>query len=295
MKKLTKLLCAALVWALLLGAAVSCAKQPDSPVQDPPKQEDPQPAPAAAAGLRIAVDSEPAWSAAVQWLASEQGQALFGDADVHDVFFLVAPQDITQQLRLSNYDAAILCPDQQTLQQLGGYESMPLLKDAVIFVHGNIGQEDADYNLSSETLRGIYAGTAPLFWDEAQTQPLVPAYGYANDAQDPLWQLMSMQFGFTADAPDILTTGTSGNPVMATVQTGRVAITGLPLHYNWLFGEAGINGSVISVDGVRPTDATLADGSYPFTLSYYGLYSPSHPQAQQIAAILQGVQASSAR
>ena len=78
MKKLTKLLCAALVWALLLGAAVSCAKQPDSPVQDTPKQEDPQPAPAA--GLRIAVDSEPAWSAAVQWFASEQGQALFGDA-----------------------------------------------------------------------------------------------------------------------------------------------------------------------------------------------------------------------
>lgn len=65
-------------------------------------------------------------AAAVQWLASEQGQALFGDADVHDVFFLVDPQDITQQLRLSNYDAAILCPDQQTLQQLGGYESIPL-------------------------------------------------------------------------------------------------------------------------------------------------------------------------
>ena len=293
MKKLTKLLCAALVWALLLGAAVSCAKQPDSPVQDTPKQEDPQPAPAA--GLRIAVDSEPAWSAAVQWFASEQGQALFGDADVHDVFFLVDPQDITQQLRLSNYDAAILCPNQQTLQQLGGYESMPLLKDAVIFVHGNIGQEDADYNLSSETLRSIYAGTAPLFWDEAQTQPLIPAYGYASDAQDPLWQLMSMQFGFTADAPDILTTGTWDNPVWATVETGRVGSPLFPLHYNWLFGEAGINGSVISVDGVRPTDATLADGPYPFTLSYYGLYSPSHPQARQIAAIFQGVQASSAR
>ena len=163
--------------------------------------------------------------------------------------------------------------------------------DDVIFVHGNIGQEDADYNLSSETLPGIYAGTAPLFWDEAQTQPLIPAYGYASDAQDPLWQLMSMQFGFTADAPDILTTGTSGNPVMATVQTGRVGSPLFPLHYNWLFGEAGINGSVISVDGVRPTDATLADGSYPFTLSYYGLYWPSHPQAQQIIAILQGVQA----
>ena len=287
MKKLTKLLCAALVWVLLLGAAVSCAKQPDSPVQDPPKQEDPQPAPE----LKIAVDSEPARSAVIHWFYSEEGQALFGDTDLEDVLFSVDPRDIAQELKLGNYDAAVCAPDQKALQLLGGYESMPLLKDAVIFVHGNIGQEDADYNLSSETLRSIYAGTAPLFWDEAQTQPLIPAYGYASDAQDPLWQLMSMQFGFTADAPDILTTGTSGNPVMATVQTGRVGSPLFPLHYNWLFGEAGINGSVISVDGVRPTDATLADGSYPFTLSYYGLYSPSHPQARQIDAIFQGVQA----
>lgn len=291
MKKLTKLLCAALVWALLLGAAVSCAKQPDSPVQDTPKQEDPQPAPE----LKIAVDSDPARSAVIHWFYSEEGQALFGDTDPDDVIFSVDPRDIAQELKLGNYDAAVCAPDQKALQLLGGYESMPLLKDAVIFVHGNIGQEDADYNLSSETLRSIYADTAPLFWDEAQTQPLIPAYGYASDAQDPLWQLMSMQFGFTADAPDILTKGTSGNPVMATVQTGRVGSPLFPLHYNWLFGEAGINGSVISVDGVRPTDATLADGSYPFTLSYYGLYSPSHPQAQQIAAIFQGVQASSAR
>ena len=74
---------------------------------------------------------------------------------------------------------------------------------------------------------------------------------------------MSMQFGFTADAPDILTRGTWDNPVMATVQTGRVGSPLFPLHYNWLFGEAGINGSVISVDGVRPTDATLADGPIP--------------------------------
>ena len=215
------------------------------------------------------------------------GRALRGDLGRS----YIGNRDIAQELKLGNYDAVVCAPDQKALQLLGGYESMPLLKDAVIFVHGNIGQEDADYNLSSETLRGIYAGTAPLFWDEAQTQPLIPAYGYANDAQDPLWQLMSMQFGFTADAPDILTRGTWDNPVWATVETGRVGSPLFPLHYNWLFGEAGINGSVISVDGVRPTDATLADGSYPFTLSYYGLYSPSHPQAQQIIAILQGVQA----
>ena len=270
MKKLPKMLCDLILCALMVTAAVSCGQKPAQQLQDPPQQEDPQPAPE----LKIAVDSDPARSAVIHWFYSEEGQALFGDKDLNDVLFSVDPRDIAQELKLGNYDAAVCAPDQKALQLLGGYESMPLLKDAVIFVHGNIGQEDADYNLSSETLRGIYAGTAPLFWDEAQTQPLIPAYGYASDAQDPLWQLMSMQFGFTADAPDILTRGTWDNPVMATVQTGRVGSPLFPLHYNWLFGEAGINGSVISVDGVRPTDATLADGSYPFTLSYYGLYSP---------------------
>lgn len=279
------MLCALILCALMVTAAVSCGQKPAQQLQDPPQQEDPQPAPA----LKIAVDSEPAVPPSSTGFIPEEGQALFGDKDLNDVLFSVDPRDIAQELKLGNYDAAVCAPDQKALQLLGGYESMPLLKDAVIFVHGNIGQENADYNLSSETLRGIYAGTAPLFWDEAQTQPLIPAYGYASDAQDPLWQLMSMQFGFTADAPDILTRGTWDNPVMATVQTGRVGSPLFPLHYNWLFGEAGINGSVISVDGVRPTDATLADGSYPFTLSYYGLYWPSHPQARQIDAILQGV------
>lgn len=213
MKRLPKMLCALILCALMVTAAVSCGQKPAQQLQDPPQQEDPQPAPE----LKIAVDSDPARSAVIHWFYSEEGQALFGDKDLNDVLFSVDPRDIAQELKLGNYDAAVCAPDQKAL--------------------------------------------------------------------------MSMQFGFTADAPDILTRGTWDNPVRATVETGRVGSPLFPLHYNWLFGEAGINGSVISVDGVRPTDATLADGSYPFTLSYYGLYWPSHPQARQIAAILQGVQA----
>ena len=187
MKRLPKMLCALILCALVVTAAVSCGQKPAQQHQDPPQQEEPQPAPE----LKIAVDSDPARSAVIHWFYSEEGQALFGDTDPDDVIFSVDPRDIAPELKLGNYDAAVCAPDQKALQLLGGYESMPLLKDAVIFVHGNIGQEDADYNLSSETLRSIYAGTAPLFWDEAQTQPLIPAYGYASDAQDPLWQLMS--------------------------------------------------------------------------------------------------------
>lgn len=265
-------------------------------MQDTPKQEDPQPAPAAAAGLRIAVDSEPAWSAAVQWFASEQGQALFGDADVHDVFFLVDPQDITQQLRLSNYDAAILCPDQQTLQQLGGYESIPLFRDAVIFVHGDIGQPRGDYDLTADAIRQIYAGSGALFWDQEQRQALIPAYGYSDDADVPVWQQLSMLFGITAGAPDIVPVGEYGNPVAAVAYSDRVGAPLFPCYYQNLHGDAGLNGSVISVDGVLPTDETLEDGTYPFTLSYYGMYSASPPAAKKLLPeIFRGMQASSAR
>lgn len=235
-------------------------------------------------------------AAAVQWLASEQGQALFGDADVHDVFFLVDPQDITQQLRLSNYDAAILCPDQQTLQQLGGYESIPLFRDAVIFVHGDIGQPRGDYDLTADAIRQIYAGSGALFWDQEQRQALIPAYGYSDDADVPVWQQLSMLFGITAGAPDIVPVGEYGNPVAAVAYSDRVGAPLFPCYYQDLHGDAGLNGSVISVDGVLPTDETLEDGTYPFTLSYYGMYSAIPPAAKKLLPeIFRGMQASSAR
>ena len=292
MKKLIKLLCAALVWALLLGAAVSCAKQPDSPAQDPPKQEDPQPAPE----LKIAVDSNPARSAVIHWFYSEEGQALFGDTDPDDVIFSVDPRDIAQELKLGNYDAAILCPNQQTLQQLGGYESIPLFRDAVIFVHGDIGQHRGDYDLTADTIRQIYAGSGALFWDQEQRQALIPAYGYSDDADVPVWQQLSMLFGITAGAPDIVPVGEYGNPVAAVAYSDQVGAPLFPCYYQYLHGDAGLNGSVISVDGVLPTDETLEDGTYPFTLSYYGMYSASQPAAEKLLPeIFRGIQASSAR
>lgn len=292
MKKLTKLLCAALVWALLLGAAVSCAKQPDSPVQDPPQQEEPQPAPE----LKIAVDSDPARSAVIHWFYSEEGQALFGDTDPDDVIFSVDPRDIAQELKLGNYDAAVCAPDQKALQQLGGYESIPLFRDAVIFVHGDIGQPRGDYDLTADTIRQIYAGSGALFWDQEQRQALIPAYGYSDDADVPVWQHLSMLFGITAGAPDIVPVGEYGNPVAAVAYSDRVGAPLFPCYYQDLHGDAGLNGSVISVDGVLPTDETLEDGTYPFTLSYYGMYSAIPPAAKKLLPeIFRGIQASSAR
>ena len=108
MKRLPKMLCALILCALVVTAAVSCGQQP----QDPPQQEDPQPAPE----LKIAVDSEPARSAVYNWFYSEEGQALFGDTDPDDVIFSVDPRDIAQELKLGNYDAAVCAPDQKALR-----------------------------------------------------------------------------------------------------------------------------------------------------------------------------------
>ena len=59
MKRLPKMLCALILCALMVTAAVSCGQKPAQQLQDPPQQEDPQPAPA----LKIAVDSAPTRSA----------------------------------------------------------------------------------------------------------------------------------------------------------------------------------------------------------------------------------------
>lgn len=53
MKRLPKMLCALILCALMVTAAVSCGQKPAQQLQDPPQQEDPQPAPE----LKIAVDS----------------------------------------------------------------------------------------------------------------------------------------------------------------------------------------------------------------------------------------------
>ena len=96
MKRLPKMLCALILCALMVTAAVSCGQKPAQQLQDPPQQEDPQPAPE----LKIAVDSDPARSAVIHWFYSEEGQALFGDKDLNDVLFSVDPRDIAQELKL---------------------------------------------------------------------------------------------------------------------------------------------------------------------------------------------------
>ena len=224
----------------------------------------------------------------LDWL----GDALRGDLGRS----YIGNRDIAQELKLGNYDAAVCAPDQKALQQLGGYESIPLFRDAVIFVHGDIGQPRGDYDLTADTIRQIYAGSGALFWDQEQRQALIPAYGYSDDADVPVWQQLSMLFGITAGAPDIVPVGEYGNPVAAVAYSDRVGAPLFPCYYQDLHGDAGLNGSVISVDGVLPTDETLEDGTYPFTLSYYGMYSAIPPAAKKLLPeIFRGIQASSAR
>ena len=66
MKRLPKMLCALILCALMVTAAVSCGQKPAQQPQDPPKQEEPQPAPE----LKIAVDSEPARSVSTAFSCS---------------------------------------------------------------------------------------------------------------------------------------------------------------------------------------------------------------------------------
>ena len=62
-----------------------------------------------------------------------------------------------------------------------------------------------------------------------------------------------------------------------------------PLYYSFLSGEAGINGVVISVDGVLPTETTVTDRTYPLSVTFYAVYPTGNPNAARLAAELQTV------
>jgi len=49
-----------------------------------------------------------------------------------------------------------------------------------------------------------------------------------------------------------------------------------------LTGEVGINGSVVTVDGVYPSAQTILNEDYPYTLSYYAIFSSQNPYCNQI-------------
>ena len=81
----------------------------------------------------------------------------------------------------------------------------------------------------------------------------------------------------------------SGFAPQAVAAAGREGAGLWPYYAGLLGGDMGINGTVISVDGVFPNQETISDGSYPFAFNCRAVFSPENPSRDAILAFVEGL------
>ena len=262
---------------LMLFSLTACGNEPTTPENDsdPPQTGEVTP-------VKIAVNGKPARSVAVNWYYDEAIRTPYREFPFEELVFQADAPDALAGLADGTYDVAILPCVRGETPDFGTYDALPLLDDAIIFVHGNPTAENAGYDLALETIRAIYGDGGEFYWDEAQSEPLIPSFWFEDLAQ-PLDSL----FGIESTAGGILSSEGYTNPIWAAQMNGLDGSPLFPVYHSFLGGDAGINGVVISVDGVLPTESTIADGTYPLAISYYAVYAADNPNASAVAAQLQ--------
>ena len=286
-----RLLLLLLLAMLLAGCAAERPPQKEEPPSPPPADSVPaDDAPADAAEddpfpFHAAVSTQTAWQAAVEWYYSSPA------ASREDLF----PEDNLRHepleqciagLNSGAYDVIVIPWNADIAQALVDYESLPVFQDAVVFVRSN-AENAAGGDLPSALIRQVFAQEAAAYWDDAQAEPIIPAMGYADLAEET-WQLISRLFGFTA-AGQVLDTAGFDNPAQAVAAAGREGAGLWPYYAGLLGGDMGINGTVISVDGVFPAQETISDGSYPFAFSCRAVFSTENPSRDAILTFAEGL------
>ena len=229
------------------------------------------------AAPKIAVTSNEGRSAALSWYHTDTAQLSYGSISCNEMIFIVDAETALDGLADGTYDLAILpCASNKT-PSFGAYEVVYLLQEAIIFVHGNPTPPNPSYDLSFETIRAIYEDGGAFYWDAEQQEPLVAAFRFDSMVHD-----LSYVFGIEPISREII----YGKEYSKYIWDAYKGSALHPLYYSFLSGEIGINGAVISVNGVYPTDATIADGTYPLGVSFYAVYPGDDPDSTDLAAQL---------
>ena len=275
-------LCALLLLAFTACGMDSAQTQPTEPTETTEATE-PTGATEATENLtapKIAATSPQGQNPAHIWYWDDTTQLRYSSIPWDEILFLADAEAALTGLANGIYDVIILpCASGET-PSFDAYEVLPLFDDAIIFVHGNPTPSDASYSLALETIRSIYEDNGEFYWDQAQQEPLVPAFRFNYMSQE-----LSYIFGVQSTADGILFEEEFDQFVWSNeVQRDSPLY---PIYYSFLSGDVGINGIVISVDGVLPTDATIADGTYPLGVTFYAVYPADDTDSASLALELQ--------
>ncbi|MDR1797762.1 MAG: substrate-binding domain-containing protein [Clostridiales Family XIII bacterium] len=148
-----------------------------------------------------------------------------------------------------------------------GVESVPIGRDGLVFI---TGKNNTVKSLAADQLRGIYAGRI-TDWSEVggAAQPIM-AYQRNTDSGSHAMLLKCLMQGETlADPPSEMVAGSMDYMLSLLDFDAAGDSLGYSVYYYADKMYEAPNVKMLAVDGVAPSNKTIADGSYPLTSDFY--------------------------
>lgn len=161
------------------------------------------------------------------------------------------------------------------------YKVVRIVKDAFVFL---INDQNSLGNLSLEDIKSIYRGTITN-WSQVggENVEIIPYQRPDNSGSQTLMYKMVLPVDEIMDAPTSLKPGEMGELVDAVSDytTGKGAL-GYSVYYyaSGMYVQEG--SKLIAVDGVYPTNETIANDTYPLVEGYYAVYRESDKNAEKL-------------
>ena len=146
-------------------------------------------------------------------------------------------------------------------------------RDALVFI---VNEDNPVQSLTRQQLRDIYAGKITNWKDVGGEDADIVAFQRREDSgSQTLFQKLLIQGGELMDPPTELAPTAMGELVdsLAAYDNSANAI-GFSVYYyiDQMYSQPGLR--LLSVDGVMPSNDTLADGSYPLCNDFYAVIRP---------------------
>lgn len=178
-------------------------------------------------------------------------------------------------LALASGDADLLLvyeAPEVTKQQLAEIDTeltiVPIGRDALVFI---VNEDNPVQSLTQEQLIGIYTGEITS-WSEVggADLPVVPFQRPEESGSQSLFMKLLMQGRQPVDAPTEFRPMEMGGliEVLASYNNSADALGYSVFYYaSYMYQQPGLR--FLAVDGVLPSDESIADGSYPLLNEYY--------------------------
>ncbi|MBQ3090931.1 MAG: substrate-binding domain-containing protein [Clostridia bacterium] len=303
MKKLSALLALLLSMALLAGCHTDAPEKPETnDTPDTPEQEqtetvvDPEPDTEPEAVETPVFDEKtlPLLDGSTATIPLSEGivQALLGYDAAEAQAFVKHNTTHNAYVNLidGKCDLIFVTPpsaDEYAMMDDSGrkFEVERIVKDAFVFM---VNKDNPVEDISLEDLQKIYKGEITN-WKElgGSDEPIKAFQRPDNSGSQTLMYKLVVPADEIAPAPTEMRPGGMDDLVDAVsdYDEGLHSI-GYSVYYyaSGMYTDPG--SKMIAVDGVYPTDETIADGSYPLTDGYYAVYDAEHGENSPVGRLL---------